>query len=165
MQGNFITDKNGSNNPNYKDGRTNTRLYRIYNNMKNRCYNERSNSYKNYGGRGITVCDEWKNDFKAFYDWAITHGYRDDLSIDRIDNDKGYSPDNCRWVTNYVQSNNTRRNNLITLNGETHTLKEWADHFGISEKTVRDRLKRGWSVGKSFTIPPNTKYRKKEVVA
>ena len=108
MRGNFITDKTGSNNPNYKDGRKGSRLYRIYNNMKNRCYNEHSNSYKNYGGRGITVCDEWLNDFKAFYDWAITHGYRDDLTIDRKDNDKGYSPDNCRWATALEQRLNQR---------------------------------------------------------
>lgn len=165
MRGNFITDKTGKNNPNYKDGRKNTRLYGIYNNMKTRCYNARSRSYKNYGGRGVTICAEWRDDFKAFYDWAIANGYRDDLSIDRIDVNGNYEPNNCRWVTSYVQSNNTRRNNLVTLNGETHTLKEWSDHFGISEKTVRDRLKRGWSVEESFTTPPDTKYRKKEVVA
>lgn len=71
MRGNFITDKNGSNNPNYKDGRKGTRLYRIYNAMKTRCYNEHSPTYKNYGGRGITICEEWKNNFKAFHDWGV----------------------------------------------------------------------------------------------
>lgn len=85
-----------------------TRLSRIWRNMKNRCYNPNDPNYKFYGSRGITVCAEWLNDFQAFYDWAISHGYRDDLSIDRIDNDKGYSPDNCRWVTMKVQATNRR---------------------------------------------------------
>lgn len=163
MRGNFITDKNGENNPNYKDGRKGTRLYRIYNNMKTRCYNPNSPSYKNYGGRGITICEEWLNDFKAFYDWAISHGYRDDLTIDRIDVNGNYEPSNCRWVNAYIQSNNTRRNNYITFFGETRTLKEWADYFGINEKTVRDRIKRGWDIFDAFTISVNTEYRKRVV--
>jgi hypothetical protein len=164
MRGNFKTDNRGINNPNYKDGRKGTRLYRIYNNMLARCYNANTPNFKNYGGRGITVCREWLCDYKIFSEWALSNGYRDDLSIDRIDVNGNYEPNNCRWVTSYVQSNNTRRNNFITLNGETHTLKEWADNFGISEKTVRDRLKRGWSIEKSLVTPPDTKYRKKVVV-
>lgn len=79
-----------------------------------RCYKETYSGYKNYGGRGITVCPEWKNDFQSFLEWAQSHGYRDDLSIDRIDNDKGYSPDNCRWATSLEQNNNTRRNKKKT---------------------------------------------------
>lgn len=87
---------------------TNTRLYTIWGGMKQRCYYTKHKDYHNYGGRGITICDEWKNDFKAFYDWAITHGYRDDLTIDRIDVDKNYTPDNCRWATAHEQRINQR---------------------------------------------------------
>lgn len=85
-----------------------TRLYNIWRGMKQRCFNPNNRQYNDYGGRGITVCDEWKNDFPAFRDWALTHGYRDDLSIDRINNDSSYEPGNCRWTTAKVQSNNRR---------------------------------------------------------
>ena len=82
--------------------------------MKYRCLNKNGRRYKDYGGRGITICDEWKNDFKAFYDWAMANGYKDDLSIDRIDNDKGYYPENCRWATAFEQNHNKRNNVTAT---------------------------------------------------
>ena len=85
-----------------------TRLYHVWANMKDRCLNPNTPSYSYYGGRGITICDEWRDDFQAFYDWAMANGHRDDLSIDRIDNDKGYNPDNCRWATHSEQMHNRR---------------------------------------------------------
>lgn len=98
-----------------KHGKKNTRLYRIWLQMKNRCFNIRTNRYKDYGGRGITVCDEWKNDFTKFYDWSILNGYQENLTIDRIDNDGNYEPSNCRWVTVKIQNRNSRSNHLITF--------------------------------------------------
>lgn len=132
-------------------GKSKTRLYSIWRDMKNRCKGLKKRDKENYFDRGITVCDRWEDDFQAFYWWAIFHGYRDDLTIDRIDNDKGYSPDNCRWVTRAEQNNNTRRNHYITYNGETHTVKEWANILGIKPSTLRSRLNTyKWSVEEAF---------------
>ena len=163
MRGNFITDKNGSNNPNYKDGRKGTRLYKIYDNMKTRCYNPNSNAYDRYGGRGITVCSEWLNDFSTFKEWALSHGYRDDLTIERIDVNGNYTPDNCTWATYKDQANNRRSNQLETIDGVTKNLTEWAEFYGINIKTVRDRLLRGWDLKRALTTPADPKYRKRAV--
>ena len=95
---------------NYKHGKRNTRLYNIWTSMKQRCGNPKANEYENYGGRGITVCEEWEKDFEAFYDWALKNGYAHNLTIDRKDNDKGYYPDNCKWATMKEQQNNRRNN-------------------------------------------------------
>lgn len=143
----------GPQNGRYKHGLRKTRLFRIWANMKSRCYNPNVRSYARYGGRGITVCEEWLKDFQTFFQWAVTHGYQDDLTLDRMDNDKGYSPDNCRWATAHEQRCNNSRTHLVTLNGVTLPLDEWSNRRGLNPKTVRDRLKRGWSYERALSEP------------
>jgi hypothetical protein len=121
--------------------------------MVARCHRKNTKAYPAYGGRGITVCDEWKNSFQSFYDWAMENGYNDGLSIDRIDNDKGYSPVNCRWVTMDTQSNNRRSNVTVEYNGESHTVAEWAKILGIKYGTLHKRLEEGWSAEDAFHTP------------
>lgn len=123
------------------------RLRRIYNSMKCRCYNPRVRNYKNYGGRGISICDEWLNDRETFIKWSLSHAYDNSLSIDRIDVNGNYEPGNCRWVTNAVQASNkrpwweTNRRKCLTLNGITKSIIEWCDEYGISTQLFNYRLK------------------------
>ena len=138
------------------------RIYCIWSGMKKRCYSETDPGYKNYGGRGITICDEWKDNYPAFREWSISNGYSDELSIDRIDNDKGYAPDNCRWTTAKVQGNNTRVNHRVTYKGETHTLSEWSDITGIDDNRIGQRLKKGLPLEKVFFNGNLKYYDKKE---
>lgn len=140
-----------------KHGFYGTRLYEIWRAMKKRCHLKTHIHYKNYGGRGIVVCDEWKNDSKTFFEWALSNGYRDDLTIDRIDNNGNYEPSNCRWVSVKTQCRNTRKNHLITYNGETRCLIEWSELTGIKHTTIDERLKRGWTVEQALTIPTLTR--------
>ena len=134
-------------------GKSHTRLYRTWKNMKQRCYNPNNTYYHRYGGRGITICAEWKQDFKAFYDWAMSNGYTDELTIDRIDVNGNYEPSNCRWVTKEIQNKNTRRNINITYKGETHNVREWSSILNININTLYDRLRRGWSGEKTLSTP------------
>lgn len=134
-----------------KHGQSYTRLHRIWSGMKGRCRNKNNPEYARYGGRGIIVCDEWENSFESFYKWAMNSGYKETLSIDRIDNNGNYCPENCRWATPKEQANNTRNTKLITHNGETHTVAEWAEIKGIREKTLRERIyKRHWPIEKAL---------------
>lgn len=136
-------------------GGKNTRLYSIWRGMIERCCNEKSRSYTRYGGRGITICDEWRHDFSAFRDWASTTGYSDSLSIDRIDVNGNYEPDNCRWATSSEQGNNRRNNHHIEHDGVTHTVTEWAHIYGIEPRTLFNRLRIGWSFEYAVTAPKN----------
>lgn len=147
-----------------------SRLNSIYQKMKERCYNTKCNRYYCYGGRGITICDEWNNNelsgktnctkgWLAFKFWAFSHGYQEGLTIDRIDCNKGYSPENCRWITYKEQANNRRSNHLITYKGVTHNLSTWCELLNLNYDRVERRLNKcHWSVEKAFEtdfIPPN----------
>ena len=129
---------------NTKHGLCNTRIYNIWQKMKSRCYSKNDIEYKRYGARGIKVCDEWINDIKAFYDWSISNGYDDNLSIDRIDNNGNYEPSNCRWATPLQQANNCRTNLLITIDDETKTLSQWCRQYNTPYYLAHSRWSRGW---------------------
>jgi hypothetical protein len=115
------------------------RLDIIHSNIIQRCTNPRNPAYERYGGRGITVCEEWRK-IRAFKEWAHTHGYEPNLTIDRIDNDKGYCPKNCRWVTNKQNCNNRSSTHFVTAFGETHSLREWSEILNISYNTLKKRV-------------------------
>ena len=130
-----------------------SRLKRIWTNMKTRCNNPNVSSYKNYGGRGITICDDWVNSFTSFKLWAESNGYDDSLTLDRKNNNDGYYPENCRWVTPKDQSRNMRKNILLTYNSRTQCISAWAEERGINEATIRRRIRLGWDVKSIFEIP------------
>lgn len=138
---------------NKKHNESRTPLYRIWIGMRSRCGNEKSNAFRYYGGRGITVCEEWQNSFETFRDWALSNGYRDDLTIDRINVNGGYCPENCRWATMKTQLNNTRVNKRITWNGEEKTVAQWAEETGIADSTIRARMRRGNAAETLLRIP------------
>jgi hypothetical protein len=139
---------------NTKHGCHGTRLYGIWSGMRRRCSNPNRKDWANYGGRGITVCDEWRNDFLLFYEWAMSNGYNDSLSIDRKNNSKGYCPENCKWTNKQQQNNNTRANRQITAFGETKNLQQWSDESGIGHSTILFRLKSGWTPEDAVSIAP-----------
>lgn len=136
-----------------RHGYSQTKLYRTYQRMKNRCYNKNFPHYEIYGGRGIIVCDEWLNDFVKFKDWALSNGYQEGLSIDRINPNGNYEPFNCRWITMFEQANNKRNNLLFTINGITKTQTQWCRDYNIPVTNVRRRLNSGWSIEEALTIP------------
>lgn len=139
---------------NKKHGQSESRIYQTYRGMKDRCFNKNSVRYETHGARGISICDEWlgKDGFENFYKWAMENGYREDLTIDRIDNDGNYEPSNCRWADNITQCNNKTTNVLVTYDGETHTVAEWARIVGIKYGTLYARLfRRHWEVERALT--------------
>lgn len=135
-------------------GKSRSRLYSIWSNMKQRCYNEKHPEYSIYGGRGIKICNEWLRDFMSFYDWALLHGYKEDLSIDRVDVNGPYAPGNCRWATAKEQSNNLRTNRRYTIDGTTKTLKQWSEEYHISYCKLRSRIYIGWSIEEALGLAP-----------
>lgn len=127
---------------NFKYDCKNNRLYHIWRGMKARCFNKNNANFPRYGGRGITVCEEWKDDFSSFSSWAYSNGYSDELSIDRIDFDGNYCPENCRWATLTEQNNNKSNNFYITENGRTQTLAEWCKEFNADRDKVKYYMKK-----------------------
>lgn len=117
-----------------------SRIYRIYNHIKQRCNNKQDSAYKNYGGRGIKICKEWEDNFINFYNWSIANGYEENLSIDRIDNNENYCPQNCRWVDMETQQNNKRNNHIITYNNKEYTISNFCKKFNLNERLVRQRI-------------------------
>ncbi|PFZ08422.1 hypothetical protein COL60_16480 [Bacillus pseudomycoides] len=129
---------------NYKHGFGRTKLYSVYKAMIGRCNNHKDKAFKNYGERGIQVTKEWLDDFIVFREWALQNGYKEGLSIDRIDVEKGYSPDNCRWVTREVQANNKRNNIFIRYKGKEQTLKQWCRELNLSYSAIQTSIIRGY---------------------
>lgn len=134
------------------------RLHSIWRGMLNRCYNNNQPNYINYGGRGIKICEEWKNNFLSFYNWSINNGYDDELSIDRIDNDKDYSPENCKWSTKRTQLANRRNSLIITAFGETKSADDWSldERCKCSYNALWYRITKGWNHEKALTKPSKT---------
>lgn len=135
------------------NGMSKTRLYQTYRHLINRCYCEKDINYKNYGGRGITVCQEWQNDFMNFYNWAMTNGYTDKLTIDRIDVNGNYCPKNCRWVNMKTQQNNRSNNRILEYKGQKKTITEWANYCGLSYRNLYYRLKNGYTIEQAIEKP------------
>ena len=121
--------------------------------MKVRCLNKNNKSYRDYGGRGISVCSEWQESFSSFYEWSINNGYKENLTLDRINFNGNYAPDNCKWSTLKEQMNNTRKNIFLEYDGDTKTVKEWAETLGVSQYTLYSRVKKGWSIADIIEKP------------
>lgn len=136
-------------------GKRKTKLYGVWRGILNRCYDIKHHAYPSYGGRSIKMCEEWKNNFENFYEWAYANGYKDNerLTIDRIDNNGNYEPSNCRWVDYKTQANNTRRNVVLEFEGQRKTIAEWGDTIHIPATAIWKRIKRGWSIQDALTKP------------
>lgn len=140
-------------------GKTGTKLYNTWICMRNRCNYDRDKEYKDYGGRGIKVCKEWDESFDNFCAWAMENGYKEGLSIDRIDVNGNYEPSNCKWATRYEQDRNKRNNVMLTYNGETRCLTDWAEYLGINKRTLENRVKTlGWSAEKALSTPVDKRH-------
>lgn len=132
-----------------------SRLFHIWQYVKGRCYNKNNTAYSYYGGRGIAVCDEWRNSFIAFRDWALSNGYNDTLTLDRIDSDGNYEPFNCRWINRKAQMRNQRKSLMFTINGITKNLADWCDEYNAPYERVRVRvIDNHWDIVSALTTPP-----------
>lgn len=135
------------------DAKTRRKLLKVLDHMKSRCYDETDRRYSDWGGRGITICREWLDDADAFLRWAENSGYKPGLTLDRKNNDEGYSPDNCRWVTIAENNQNRRSSRFYTINGETKNLQQWCNEYSVSRSMVNKRLEMGWDILRALTAP------------
>ena len=157
LTNNIISQKNT------KHGLRQTRIYNIWAKLRARCYRKTDRLFSYYGERGIRVCEEWNSHFISFYNWALENGYEDNLTIDRIDVNGDYEPNNCRWVNMKAQCNNKRNNIIIMYKGKEQTLKQWCEELQVDYKLVHGRIKyRGWSIEKALTTPSQRKGRENE---
>jgi hypothetical protein len=141
-----------------------TRLYKIWRHIKSRCYNPNLKEYKNYGERGISMCEEWYNNFKRFFDWSYQNGYTDFLTIDRINNNGNYEPSNCRWADYKTQANNRRNTDIIEYNGVSKPIMEWSEILNIPVATIRARLySYKWSVDKALSTPVRQRIKQENI--
>ena len=140
-----------------KHGEHGTRLYNIWSHMKTRCLDPQYKAYSYYGGRGISVCDAWKNSFSEFSKWAKSNGYSSELTLERIDVNGNYEPSNCRWATRKEQNRNMRSTRMLTFGGETLCLEDMATKYGVNKATLARRLQRGWSLEDAIVIKPGEK--------
>ena len=131
------------------------RLLKTFAHMKERCYDKSDKRYKDWGGRGIIICQEWLDDREKFVEWALNAGYELGLTIDRIDNDGNYCPENCRWADWETQTSNKSSNRYITYNGKTQTIHQWSIDIGLNRQTLTNRINRGWSIERALTTKPN----------
>lgn len=130
------------------------KLYRVFAGMKERCYNPHHDMFRYYGGSGVSICEAWLNDYSAFHQWAITNGYKEGLTIERVNTFGNYEPSNCKWIPMSEQSKNRRNNRILTFNGQTKKVIEWAEITSLPGTLIIQRIKRGWSIEKSLTQKP-----------
>lgn len=145
-------------------GMSRTRLWRIFSKMIRRCYVPEEPAYRYYGAKGIKICDEWMQDRSLFFEWAKSNGYSDELTIDRIDVNGNYEPDNCRWSTAREQTRNKTNNRRYTFSGRTQVLSDWAKEYEMNVATLRNRLEKGWNIEKALTTPISTSRRNKNAI-
>lgn len=140
-----------------------TRLYREWASIKSRCVYKSSKTFKSYGGRGITICDEWMNSFEVFRDWALSHGYADNLTIERVDNDGNYCPENCKWIPKKEQARNRRSCYSITYNGKTQNLVDWCNELNLDYKMIHNRIhKLSWNFERAISEPIHIEKRNRK---
>lgn len=137
-----------------------TKLYKVFLQMNQRCYNPNDSAYKNYGGRGIITCPEWKGgeNFINFQKWALSNGYEEGLTLERVNVNRNYQPDNCKWATRIEQANNKRNNAFLEINGVTKTFAQWSKEYNLTRSLIRDRIRLGW-IGEELLRPANIHIR------